>query len=125
MTGPRAYSVYLGQMRDAIQHALQFTADLTQDQFVADDRTNYATLRVLEIVDEAAKRVPDQIRDLDFTIPWQKMASMPGVMIESYDEVNLAEVWNIVQGDLEEILPRLERLQRQLEQQEDEEWERG
>jgi len=125
MTGPRAYSVYIGQMRDAIQHALQFTAGLTQDQFVADDRTNYATLRILEIVDEAAKRVPDQIRDLDSTIPWQKMATMPGVMIDRYDEVNLAEVWNIVQVDLGEMVPRLERLQRQLERQEDEEWERG
>ncbi len=125
MTGQRAYSVYVGQIRDAVQHALQFTAGLTEDQFVADDPTNYATLRVLEIVDEAAKRVPDQIRDLDSTIPWQKMATVPGVMIDRYDEVNLTEVWNLVQGDPEEMLPRLERLQRQLERQEDEEWERG
>lgn len=125
MRGQRAHSVYLGQMRDAIEHALQFTADLTEDQFVADDRTNYATLRVLEIVDEAAKRVPDQIRDLDSTIPWRKLVSMPGVTIERYDEVNLTEIWNIVQGDLGKMLPRLERLQRQLEQREDEEWERG
>lgn len=125
MTGQRAYSVYLDQMRDAIQHALQFTAGLNQDQFVADERTIYATVRALEIVGEAAKRVPDQIRDLDSTIPWRTMAGMRDVMIHRYEEVDLAEVWNIVQGDLEEMLPRLERLQCLLEQREDEEWERG
>jgi len=125
MTVPRAYSVYVGHIRDAMQDALRFTAGLHQDQFTADQRTTYATVRALEIVGEAAKRIPDQIRALDSTIPWRKMAGMRDVMIHRYEEVDLAEVWNIVQGDLEEMLPRLERLQRRLEQQEDEEWERG
>jgi len=125
MTGQRAYSVYLGHIRDAIQHALQFTADLNQDQFAADQRTIDATVWALEMVGEAAKRVPDQIRALDSTIPWGTMAGTRDVMIHSYYEVDLEQVWNIVQGDLGEMLPRLERLQRLLEQREDEEWERG
>jgi len=125
MTAQRAYSVYVGHIRDAIQRALQFTAGLTQDQFAADQRTIYATVRALEIVGEAAKRIPDQIRGLDSTIPWRKIAGMRDVMIHRYEEVDLEQVWNIVQGDLEETLPRLERLQRLLEQREDEEWEHG
>ncbi len=125
MTGQRAYSIYLGHIRDAIQHALQFTAGLNQDQFTADQRTIDATVWALEIVDEAAKRVPDHIRALDSTIPWRTMAGMRDVMIHRYDEVDIAEVWKVVHGDLGEMLPRLERLQRQLERQEDEEWEHG
>jgi uncharacterized protein with HEPN domain len=125
MTGQRAYSVYLGHIRDAIQHALQFSATLDYDGFAADDRTVYATVRALEIIGEAAKRVPDEIRELDPTIPWRTMAGMRDVIIHRYDEVNLAEVWGVVQGNLEEMLPRLERLQQLLEQREDEEWERG
>jgi len=125
MTGQRAYSVYVGQTRDGIRRALQFTAGLNQDQFAADQRTIDATVWALGMVSEAAKRVPDQIRDLDSTIPWRTMAGTRDEMIHRYDEVDLAEVWNIVHGDLEEMLPRLERLQRLLEHREDEEWERG
>jgi uncharacterized protein with HEPN domain len=125
VTSPRAYSVYVGHIRDAIQHALQFTAGLDYERFAADNRTSYATVRALEIVGEAAKRVPDEIRSLDPTIPWRKMAGMRDVIIHRYDEVNLAEVWDAVQGNLEELLPRLERLQRLLENREYEEWERG
>ena len=123
MTGKWAYSIYIGHIRDAIQHALEFTADLDYDAFAADTRTVYATARALEIVGEAAKRVPDEVRSMESTIPWRKMAGMRDVIIHRYDEVDLMEVWGVVQSSLDEILPRLEHLQHQLEQQEDEEWE--
>jgi uncharacterized protein with HEPN domain len=116
--------VYVGHIRDAIQHALQFTEGFDYNRFASDNRTTFATVRALEIVGEAAKRVPDEIRALDPTVPWRKMAGMRDVIIHRYNEVNLAEVWDVVQSNLEELLPRLERLQHLLEQREDEEWER-
>ena len=101
MTGQRAYSVYIGHIREAAQHALQFTATLDYDGFAADERTIYATVRALEIVGEAAKRVPDEVRSLDPTIPWRKMAGMRDVIIHRYDEVDLLQVWGVVQSNLE------------------------
>jgi uncharacterized protein with HEPN domain len=124
MTHQRVYSIYIGHIRDAMQHALEFTADLDYEGFAADERTIYATVHALEIVGEAAKLVPDEVRSLDPTIPWRKMACMRDVIIHRYDEVDLLQVWGVVQSNLEQILPRLERLQNLLEQREDEEWER-
>lgn len=109
MTGQRAYSVYVGHMRDAIQHALEFTANLDYDEFTADHRTIYATVQSLEIVGEAAKRIPDEVRSLDPTIPWRKMAGMRDVMLHRYDQVDLLEVWDTVERDLVPLLPRLEQ----------------
>jgi uncharacterized protein with HEPN domain len=124
MTRQRVYSIYIGHIRDAMQHALEFTADLDYEGFAADERTFYATVHALEIVGEAAKRVPDEVRGLEPTIPWRKMAGMRDVIIHRYDQVDLLQVGDVVQSNLEEILPRLERLQNLLEQREDEEWER-
>jgi uncharacterized protein with HEPN domain len=104
MTSRRAYSIYVGHIRDKIQHALQFTAGFDYDRFAADNRTSYATVRALEIVGEAAKRVPNEIRSLDPTIPWRKMAGMRDVITHRCDEVNLTEVWDVVQSNLEELL---------------------
>lgn len=125
MTARRAYSVYVGHIRDAIQDALEFTSGMTYDQFAGDGRTIYATVRALEIVGEGAKRTPTDIRELDPSIPWRTMADMRDVIIHRYDDVNPVEVWDVVQGELAAILPRLEHLQNLLKQRGGENWERG
>lgn len=118
----RAYSVYVGHMREAIERAGEFTAGLEYGQFVRDTLVVYATVRALEILDEAAKRVPDDVRAMEPAMPWRQMAGMCDVNIDKYDDVDLEEVWNVVKGQIPDLLPRFEALQRRLEQREDEEW---
>lgn len=120
----RAYSVYVGHMREAIERAREFTAGLHYAQFVTDNMAVYATVHALEILGEAAKRVPEDIRAMDPAIPWRQMAGTRDMIIHHYDDVDLEEVWNVVKIQIPDLLPRLEVLQRTLEQREDEEWER-
>jgi len=118
----RAHSVYVGHMRVAIERAVEFTAGLEYAQFVPDTLVVYATVRALEILDEAAKRVPDDARAMEPSMPWRQMAGMRDVIIHKYDDVDLEEVWKVVKGQIPDFLPRLGALQRRLELREDEEW---
>lgn len=68
----RAYSVYVSYMREAIERAGEFTAGLDYARFMTDNLAVYATLRALEILGEAAKRVPEDIRAMDSAIPWRQ-----------------------------------------------------
>jgi uncharacterized protein with HEPN domain len=121
----RAYSIYVGHISESIEQAQQFLGDMRFEEFATDERTNYATVRALEIIGEATKRLPPEVRTLDADIPWSDMARMRDRIIHQYDDVDLAVVWDTVQRDLPPLLPRLHRLQQALEQREDEEWERG
>jgi uncharacterized protein with HEPN domain len=121
----QAYSVYVGHIHAAAERARRYVSDMTFEQFASDERTVDATVRTLEIVGEATKRIPKEIRALDPEVPWGRMAGMRDVIIHQYDDVDLAVVWDTVQKRLPELLPRLQRLQRELERREDEEWERG
>ena len=58
MTLDRDPVIYLDDILDAATKATQFVADSSFDEFEHDDRTTYAVLRALEIIGEAAKRVP-------------------------------------------------------------------
>ena len=125
MSARRVYSVYVADMRDAIAHALQFTSGLEYDTFVADEKTVYAPVRALEVLGEAAKWIPEEVRDPDRDIAWRRMAGMRDVLIHRYDVADPREVWMVVSGELEQLLSSLERLQTDLERREDEEWERA
>lgn len=62
MNAPRLAADYLRDMREAAVKALAFTAGMNWDQFVCDEKIIFAVVRALEIIGEAAKRVPQPIR---------------------------------------------------------------
>jgi uncharacterized protein with HEPN domain len=121
---PRVYSVYVGHIREAADRAREFVAGMSYEQFAADTRTVYATVRALEIVGEAARLIPEDVRAMEPAIPWRAMAGMRDRMIHRYEEVDLTVVWDAVQQELPALFPALARLQQTLEAREDEEWER-
>jgi uncharacterized protein with HEPN domain len=125
MRPQRAYSIYADHVREAAESALQFVAGMSFEAFAADQRTTYAAVRALEIIGEATKRLPEEIRALEPEVPWKKMAGMRDIIVHQYENVDLKVVWDTIHQDLPSLVPRMERLQRALEQQEDEEWERG
>jgi uncharacterized protein with HEPN domain len=120
-----AYSIYADHVREAAESALQFVAGMSFEAFAADQRTTYAAVRALEIIGEATKRLPEEIRALEPKVPLKKMAGMRDIIVHRYENVDLKVVWDTIHQDLPSLVPRMERLQRALEQQEDEEWERG
>lgn len=82
----------------------------TRDQFEADETLILALTRLLEILGEAAKAVPEELRAKALDIPWKAIASTRDRLIHGYFDVDLDVVWAILTEDLPELLPRLQRL---------------
>jgi uncharacterized protein with HEPN domain len=110
MRRQRAYSIYTDHIREAAESALQFVAGMTFEAFAADQRTVYAAVRALEIVGEATKRLPEEIRALEPEFPWKKMAGMRDIIVHRYENVDLRVVWDTIHQDLPSLVPRMERL---------------
>ena len=70
----RNVRVYLQDMHENMLKALEYTESLDYEAFAADSKTNYAVVRCLEIIGEAAKNIPDQVRNDYPEIPWRRMA---------------------------------------------------
>jgi uncharacterized protein with HEPN domain len=94
--------VYLAHILERIDRIVRYTPR-GRDVFLADSLIQDAVVRNLEVIGEAAKRIPDDYRQLHPTIPWRSLAALRDVLIHQYEGVSLPEVWQVV----EEHLPRL------------------
>jgi len=67
---------YIEDILEAMTNAIEFTKDLSHDEFVKDTKTVYAVIRAIEIIGEAVKNIPEDIRKRYTDIPWRSIAGM-------------------------------------------------
>ncbi len=117
MTAPRDPRPYLRDILEAGRDAQQFVAGMSQGEFETDRKTVFAVTRALEIVGEATKRIPEEIRELARDVPWRSMGGMRDVLIHFYTGVDLAVVWTTVQEELPVITSKVSELLSEIDRQ--------
>src|SRR6266403_3952471 len=83
-----------------IELARQFTAGFDYDTFRDDARTVYAVTRCLEIISEASRRLPDELKARHPAIAWKEMAGAGNIYRHDYEDVAASYVWITVQNRL-------------------------
>lgn len=93
----------LTALRDIAHHidlAIHFTAGFDYEAFVADPRTVYAVTRCLEIISEASRRLPDELKARHPAIAWKQMAGAGNIYRHDYEDVAASYVWTTLRNHL-------------------------
>jgi uncharacterized protein with HEPN domain len=92
----RETRLYLEDMLEACRRVIGYTAGTTFEQYVNDQRTRDAVARNLEILGEAAKRVPDDVRAQLPAIDWREACAFRDVLAHAYFGIDERIVWDVV-----------------------------
>jgi len=80
-----------------IDLAARFLGGLEYDAFNRDIRTVYAVTRCLEIISEASRRLPDEMKKRHPQIAWKDVAGAGNIYRHDYEDVDARQVWDTVQ----------------------------
>lgn len=114
---PRQIEDYLQDILETISAAQQFTTGMSFEDFKADQKTIFAVSRAIEIVGEATKNIPPNLRANYPQIPWKGISGMRDKVIHQYFGINLQVLWDTLQQDLPTLQPVIIQILKELSQE--------
>ncbi|MEB3235645.1 MAG: DUF86 domain-containing protein [Cyanobacteriota bacterium] len=86
------------------------TEGLEQQQFLADELIVDAVLRNLELLGEAAKQIPPDVRQRHPTVPWRRISGLRDVLAHAYFGLEDETIWQTVSSSIPALIEQLKEV---------------
>lgn len=106
----RKPDVYLQDIWESIEYIQRFLDGVSEDEFYENVEKQDAVLRRLEIIGEAVKHLPEEIRENHPDVPWRQIAGMRDIIIHEYFGITLDMVWVVATEDILDLKAKVEEI---------------
>ena len=106
----RSYLLFLEDIQTAMQRIAEYIGDYSFDQFKKDYKTVDAVIRNFEIIGEASKNLPDNIKEKYPDVPWQEMYLLRNKVSHEYFGIDYAIIWDIATNYLPENKSQIDHI---------------
>lgn len=101
------HNIFIKDIIVAMDAIESFVGNLTFEEFLKDDKTASAVIRKFEIIGEAVKNIPENIKEEHPAVPWKEMAGMRDKLIHFYFGVDYNLVWQTVKNRIPTVKNQL------------------
>ena len=100
----------LQHILDAIEKSLEFTKNVSFDEYVANTLLKYAVVKCVEIIGEASYKLTKEFREQHPEIEWNKMIGMRHILVHGYYQTEDKFVWDTVKKSLPDLKERIGKI---------------
>jgi len=103
--------VYIEHIKDCIRKIKDYTKDLSEMEFEKNEIIQDATIRNIEIIGEASKKISKNFKTVNYDIPWKHITGMRDKLVHDYMGTDLEVVWKTITEDivfLENLINKIE-----------------
>ena len=99
----RDYKLYLDDILDSIETIETFTKNMSLKEFSKNRLVRDAVIRNLEVIGEASKKIPIEIKRKYTKVEWKKISGLRDVIAHEYFGINLEIIWDIIRNKLSQL----------------------
>ena len=100
---PRDLILYLEEILESLTKVKNYTRGITFDHFEHDEFLQDAVIRNLEIIGEAIKQIPNDIKN-KYNYPWKDVAGLRDILIHQYFSISIEIIWDIIETELNPLI---------------------
>jgi len=110
----RDTKLFIKDIISAISAIEQFVDEMNLEQLKNDDKTASAVVRKFEIIGEASKNIPVDVKERYPEIPWKTMSGMRDRLIHAYFGIDFNLIWDAIKNEIPELKIKLQKILQEL-----------
>ena len=111
--------VFIEHIIECIELIEEYTRNATKETYFKSRQLQDSVIRRIEVIGEAAKNIPQEIKDKYYQIPWKRISGMRDILVHEYWGIDLNLTWNVATQEMQNFKKSILEIKKDLKAKDD------